>query len=261
MIRRTFLVALLAVAGVVAGAGALAGCGTDDGSRASRTTSGTAPRTTSTIGSSGGGPVLDAQPPARALVLGDSNLFESGALVDAALRRVGLEPTLEGIPSYGLKDLAEWRARLPALLATDPAIVVVALGTNDTATRADVEGFAGRLDEMMRALGDRPVVWVTHVDPRPFQIAGGAAAVNAAIRVAPERWPNLTVLDRTPELTADPSLLRDDALHFTPAGMRAFADAIADAASRRVAEPASGSGSGAGRVRSDVECATLSPCP
>jgi lysophospholipase L1-like esterase len=115
--------------------------------------------------------------------------------------------------------------------------VVVALGTNDTTTRDGVEQFAARLDEMMQAIGDRPVVWVTHVDPRPGQVSDGAASVNAVIRAAPARWPNLTVLDRTPELTDDPSLLRDDRLHFTPAGMTAFAQEIAAAARARVPAP------------------------
>jgi lysophospholipase L1-like esterase len=169
------------------------------------------------------------------LVVGDSNLFESSASVDAAIRGVGLEPTLRGIPGFGLKDLdGYWLGELPALLASDPAVVVVALGTNDTTSRADVDAFPDRIDAMMRSIGDRPVVWVTHVDPRPAQVEGGAAAINAAIRDAPARWPNLTVLDRAPALAADPSLLGDDGLHFTDTGQAAFADEIANAVRARV---------------------------
>jgi hypothetical protein len=175
----------------------------------------------------------------RVLVLGDSNLSESGAQVDAALRGIGLEPTLRGVPSLGLKDLdAYWLGELPRLLATDPAVVVVALGTNDTGTPADVEAFSARLDAMMRAIGDHPVVWVTHVEHRPFEVAGGAHSVNAAIRSARARWPNLTVLDRTARLANDPSLLRADGLHFTDAGMVAFGNEIAAAA--RAALPVAG---------------------
>jgi len=167
----------------------------------------------------------------RVLVLGDSNLYESGAQVDAALRGVGLEPTLRGVPSLGLKDLdAYWLGELPRLLATDPAVVVVALGTNDTDTPADVEAFSARLDTMMRAIGDHPVVWVTHVERRAFEVAGGAHSVNGAIRSAGARWPNLTVLDRSARLGNDPSLLRADGLHFTDAGMVAFGNEIATAA-------------------------------
>ena len=167
----------------------------------------------------------------RVLVLGDSNLDESGAQVDAALRDARLEPTLRGVPSLGLKDLdAYWLRELPGLLAVDPAVVVVALGTNDTAARVAVQEFPARLDTMMRAIGDRPVVWVTHVEHRPFEVAGGGHTINEAIRAAALRWSNLTVLDRTALLERDPSLLRADGLHFSDAGMMAFAHEIATAA-------------------------------
>jgi hypothetical protein len=195
-------------------------------------------------GSSGGGAVPGLTPTAelgndRVLVLGDSNLFESDAQVDAALRGAGLEPTLRGVPSLGLKDLDEyWLPELDGLLATDPAVVVVALGTNDTTTRADVERFGSRLDAMMRAIGDHPVVWVTHVERRPFEVAGGGRLVNEAIRTAAIRWPNLTVLDRTALLEQDPSLLHDDGLHFTDAGMTAFGNEIAAAARAALPVPA-----------------------
>ena len=231
--RRRVLVAIVAVA-------ALTACGSDnDGAvplERGTTISerGTPPSERGTPRSSEGGAVLQGAPP-EALVLGDSNLFESSASVDAAIRVVGFVPTLRGVPGFGLKDLETyWRDELSALLAPDPAVVVVALGTNDTGTRADVDAFPDRLDAMMRAIGDHPVVWVTHVDERPFQVAGGAAAVNAAIRAARARWPNLTVLDRTAALSADPSLLRRDGLHFTAAGAAAFAAEIASAARARV---------------------------
>jgi lysophospholipase L1-like esterase len=146
------------------------------------------------------------------------------------LRGVGLEPTSRGVPSLGLKDLDRyWLRELPGLLAVDPAVVVVALGTNDTETRADVEAFPARLDSMMRAIGDRRVVWVTHVERRPFEVAGGGHAINEAIRAAAARWSNLSVLDRTALLARDPSLVRADGLHFSDAGMVAFGNEIAAA--------------------------------
>ncbi len=211
--RRSAALPAILLATVVAGA-TLAGCGASDGGRATQ-----CPQPTS----HGSVP--------RVLVLGDSNLYESGEQVAGALSKAGFDPTLRGVPGYGLKDLdGFWLGELPALLRDDPEVVVVALGTNDTSAAADVEAFPSRLDRMMRALGDRPVVWVTHVDPRPFEVPGGAKAVNAAIRAAPARWPNLTVLDRAPVLTARPELLRDDDLHFTAEGMVSFADAIRDSA-------------------------------
>jgi len=223
LIRRV-LVALVAVS-------LLAACGGGGGDETR-----SPPTPPSDTRASGGGAVLDPAQPIdaandRVLVLGDSNLDESAAQVDAALRGVGLEPTLRGVPTLGLKDLdGYWLRELPGLLAVDPAVVVVALGTNDTAARVDVEEFPARLDTMMRSIGDRPVVWVTHVDHRPFEVAGGGHAINEAIRAAAARWSNLTVLDRTALLERDPSLLRADGLHFTDAGMVAFGNEIATAA-------------------------------
>ena len=88
----------------------------------------------------------------RVLVIGDSNLFESGADVDAALAHVGTEPTLLGVPGYGLKDLdAFWSEQVPcAPRSAIPTSSVVGLGTNDALEPADVRAFPDRLDQMMR---------------------------------------------------------------------------------------------------------------
>jgi lysophospholipase L1-like esterase len=87
---------------------------------------------------------------------------------------------------------------------------------------------------MMAALGDRPVVWFTHFDGRPEPIGSSARMVNAAIRAAPSRWKNLTVVDLAPELAVDPSLLRADVVHFSAVGRAWFAEQLADVASRAV---------------------------
>ena len=173
------------------------------------------------------------------LVMGDSNVFRSSAEIDHALRDAGFEPTEHGLPGYGLKDTdAYWLPKLPALLADDPAVVVVALGTNDTASEAEVQGVAGGIDKIMFAIGGRRVIWITHVDVRPFSVPDGGRTVNGIIRAATASWPNLTILDFTFTLAAHPEFLRDDHLHFTPEGMRAYASSIATAvetAARRAA--------------------------
>jgi lysophospholipase L1-like esterase len=168
------------------------------------------------------------------LVLGDSNLFLSAARVEAALRGAGFEPTLLGVPGYGLKDMSFWLQHLPALLDADPDVIVVGLGTNDTGIDDDVARFPARLDRMMQAIGEHPVVWITHVDDRPGAPASAGRAINAAIRAAPERWPDLTVLDFTVAMADDPTILSGDDLHFSPAGMLRWGDAIASAAAQRV---------------------------
>ena len=202
----------LVVASVVL---ALSSCADNGGGRAGPT----ATTTTSTT--------VPAAP--RVLVLGDSNLFESRFVVDEALREAGMEPTVLGVPSYGLKDLIFWFEQLSVLLDSDPDVVVVGLGTNDTSVAANVEKFPRRLDLMMEELGDRPVVWITHVDDRPAAPASAGRAINAAIRAAPDRWPNLTVLDFTLVMASDPTVLSADTLHFTPSGRVVYAQKIAEA--------------------------------
>lgn len=171
----------------------------------------------------------------RVLVLGDSNLFRSGPEVDAALRDAGFEPTLLGVPGYGLKDLDDfWLETLPDLLEVDPDVVVVGLGTNDTEMTDDVVQFPERLDRMMEALGDRPVIWLTHVDDRPGAPASAGSTINAAVRAAPDRWSNLTVLDVAVAIANDPTILRGDGLHFSPVGMGIYAEKIAEATAGRL---------------------------
>jgi hypothetical protein len=171
----------------------------------------------------------------RVLVLGDSNLFESGADVDTALRAVGVEPTLHGLPGYGVKHMdLYWSKEVPELLKTDPDVVVVGLGTNDALESADVLAFPARLDQMMELLGDRPVIWITHVDDRPGSSEGAGRTINEMIRAAPDRWTNLTVLDFTVTMAEDPTILHPDALHFTVAGRKVYAQEIARASSERL---------------------------
>jgi hypothetical protein len=200
------LVLLLAVA---------VGCGHGNGS--ARTGSDGAPSSTSSTTTATNRHVL---------VMGDSNVFQSAEGIDRALRRAGFEPIVHGVPGYGLKNLdGYWLPELGGLLADDPPVVVVALGTNDTASDAEVQAVAGGIDTLMRALGDRRVVWITHVDDRPYSVANAGSTVNAAIRAATARWPNLDVIDLAPELASNPGLL-SDGLHFSAVGMQVYVGRI-----------------------------------
>jgi lysophospholipase L1-like esterase len=171
---------------------------------------------------------------ARVLVLGDSNTVLAQQDVESALRAAGLEPSVHALAGYGLKDLDFWLDALPALLDDDPALVVVALGTNDALEATDAAAFRERLDRMMSELGDRSVVWVAHHEGRPEPEGTNARTVNAAVREAPSRWPSLTVVDLAPLLAADASLLDVDAVHFSETGRPWFAQQLAAAASAAV---------------------------
>ncbi len=189
-----------------------------------------------TVTAPGDIPIEPATPGRGVLVIGDSNVFESTAVIEAALRACGREPTVRGVPGYGVMNNDDyWLPELPGLLASDPSVIVVALGTNDAGADYDEATFDDRLDQLMRALPDDvPVIWVTHVDDRLDAFGPNAAKVNERIRAATERWDRLGVLDFTPALTADPALLRDDALHFTEKGMKEYARRIALSATAAV---------------------------
>ena len=166
----------------------------------------------------------------RVLMIGDSNLFGSARPVDEALRDAGFEPTLHGVPGYGLKHFdVYWSSKLPELLRVDPAVVVVGLGTNDTFTDTEVFLVPSRIDQMMEAIGDHEVVWLTHVDDRPGAAPTAGVAVNEAIRAAAARWPNLVILDFAEVIAANPNVLREDALHFSSTGALTYARSITEA--------------------------------
>ena len=167
----------------------------------------------------------------RVLVLGDSNLFISGGAVDAALREVGFKPRVHGPPGYGLRDFDEyWADKLTELLDFDPAVVVIGLGTNDTKSAEDVFLVPARIDQMMEAIGDREVIWITHVDDRPGADDPRAGmTVNRSIRAAVDRWENLVILDFTEVIAGDPDVLIEDGVHLSRKGIRIYGRSIADA--------------------------------
>jgi len=210
----------------VAAAALLVACSSDGGAERSTATS------TTTASTATASTTTTDRP--HVLVLGDSNTVFADAEVQAAMREHGIVADMHGIGGFGLKENDLWLAAMPVLLAADPDAVLVALGTNDAVDAGNAEAFGERLDRMMAALGDRPVVWFTHFEGRPEPIGSSARMVNAAIRAAPSRWKNLTVVDLASDLEADPSLLRADVVHFSATGRAWFAEQLANAASRAV---------------------------
>jgi hypothetical protein len=164
------------------------------------------------------------------LVVGDSNIFNSTRAIDETLSKAGFKPIVHGIPGFGVKDVdSYWSTSVRELLGTDPAVVVVALGGNDSFFIKEVSAFDANLDEMMKVIGDREVIWLTHVDTRLGPNPSGSATVNQKIRDAADRWDNLVILDFTKVIAADPTVLAIDGLHFSPEGTTVYAEAIRDA--------------------------------
>jgi hypothetical protein len=167
-----------------------------------------------------------AVPPNRVTVITDS---VGGVLFWATEARVtfarGLDLDLEtktcrklvdpGCPAYDdpapPSALETIESRGPELGAT----VVIDVGYNDQA-----DPYGDHLDDVMRALlaaGVRRVVWVTLEEAQERW-----ALINARIRAAPNRWPQLTVAD-----WAQASAGKDwfvDGVHLTSDGGLAFAE-------------------------------------
>lgn len=172
-------------------------------------------------------------------MLGDSNTYVSIPELETAFDEAGLRSTIRGISGSGLKDLErDWLPAAQAIAAAPPDVVVIALGTNDALEDPNVAAFGGRFDALLDAVGDVPVLWVTHTE------RGGQGreptnerAVNDVIRGAPARHANVTVLDLAPEIDANRALLDTDALHFSEVGQQWFAERIAREVNVRLRGP------------------------
>jgi hypothetical protein len=120
-----------------------------------------------------------------------------------------------GCPAYG--------ERPPSALATIQTlgtslgpVVVVDVGYNDLA-----DGYADGLDTVMRALvaaGVQHVVWVTLEETRDPWVA-----IDAQIRAAPARWPQLVLADWAPVAAAHPEWFVDR-VHMNGLGGMGFAE-------------------------------------
>jgi lysophospholipase L1-like esterase len=114
--------------------------------------------------------------------------------------------------------------------ADDPAVAVIALGTNDAwleQLTAD-EAIAG-LETIVDALADACLVMVTITESASAEGYDVAEAreINDSIEAAADE-----VVDWRRISTSEVGLLRPDDIHPTPAGAEVFAAAIADAVER-----------------------------
>ena len=119
-----------------------------------------------------------------------------------------------GCPAYGERPPSALET-IQALGTSLGAVVIVDVGYNDLA-----DGYADGLDTVMRALvaaGVQHVVWVTLEETRDPWIA-----INAQIRAAPARWPQLAVADWAPVAAGHPEWFADR-VHMNGAGGMGFA--------------------------------------
>lgn len=168
------------------------------------------------------------------VVLGDSNVYAATPELEEALADAGFTPDVRGISGSGLKDnTTDWLPAAAAAAAARPALVVIALGTNDEVLDGDADAFPGRAEDLLGTLGPLPTVWVTHSEEGSAHPSANERQVNDAIRALPATHPNVTVLDLAPAIAADPGLLGEDRLHYQGEGRDWFAAQVADAVSAR----------------------------
>lgn len=161
-------------------------------------------------------PAAAVEPPV-VLLVGDSNLALASGQITFAMAVPGdgavgdgYAPVVVSKVSAGIRtrDCAGcntfdyWEATLNDLDGrVEPDVIVTNLGIND-ARRPGVPGevgysdYATKIDWFMELTGDTPVLWTDlpcAIEPAIFH--RGCAEINDALEVAPERWPNLTVVD------------------------------------------------------------------
>jgi lysophospholipase L1-like esterase len=217
--RRRIAVGIIAIALV------LGACSTSDEATTAVTTT-TRPRADAPVTTVPGAPPL-------AVVLGDSNSFLASREIRSALSDAGFTGDVRGISGSGVKDdLEDWFPAAVAVGKARPAVVVIALGTNDAVLPEDVRDFPARVELLLQAIGDVPVVWVTHTEAGGGRDAANEVLVNDVIRALPTTHLNVTVLDLAPLLAARPSLLSADKLHYGTEGRKWFAKKLAEAATK-----------------------------
>ena len=153
----------------------------------------------------------------KVVAVGDSLMVgaEAGGL-SAALRARGLEPTVDAEVGRRADQAV---TLVSSLVHGDSGVLLLGLGTNDGPDRAS---FRKDIDALMAAAKGWPVVW-------SLVEGGPALPVNAELRAAAQRYPNLRLIDFNPVVWAHPEYRTPDGIHLTPAGYRARAAFLAEA--------------------------------
>jgi len=111
-----------------------------------------------------------------------------------------------------------------------PDAVIVALGSNDLQQSPKASFYLREIRELLKLIGPRPVVWVNVYRTDLPIYPKRSATFNEALLVATSEYPNLTILDWSTELIANPKWLAFDKLHLQPIGYRARATMYVQAA-------------------------------
>jgi lysophospholipase L1-like esterase len=151
----------------------------------------------------------------RVVLTGDSLTVGSLTTLPELARARGIDLRSQAKAGRRIADGVE---ELPSVVG-DRDLVVVALGTNDTADGLDAAGLDERIDSLMAVIPPVvPVVWLT-VYRRDSPEAGVAAqAFNDALRRALDRYDNLSLGDWWGYATLHASYVGVDGIHLTAEG-------------------------------------------
>lgn len=108
---------------------------------------------------------------------------------------------------------------------------VIALGSNDLQHSFRPAFFETSIREVMRLAAGRPVSWVTVYRSDRNYYPRRAATFNAVLNRLATEYPNLTIVDWTTPLVANPAWQAFDKLHLEPVGYRARIPYFVEAAS------------------------------
>ena len=111
-----------------------------------------------------------------------------------------------------------------------PDAVIVALGSNDLQQSQKASFYLREIRELLTLIGPRPVVWVNVYRTDSPRYPRRSATFNAALLNVTSEFPNLTILDWSTQLIANPKWLSFDKLHLQPIGYRARAAMYVQAA-------------------------------
>lgn len=118
---------------------------------------------------------------------------------------------------------------------------VIALGTNDTASVRSEEQRRSRITQMMKAIGDEPVMWVNvwmdhspNAETHSTYTKERALAWNATLESMQSQYANMSIYDWAPVVRANPSWLTGDKIHYNTNGGKQRARLIAAAASKQL---------------------------
>ena len=111
-----------------------------------------------------------------------------------------------------------------------PDAVIVALGSNDLQQSPKASFYLREIRELLTLIGPRPVVWVNVYRTDSPRYPRRSATFNAALLNVTSEFPNLTILDWSTQLIANPKWLSFDKLHLQPIGYCARAAMYVQAA-------------------------------